>query len=117
LHHQLEKYLGQRATFYGIVQGFGKRKAYKGPPTTTILLSKVKDSEGIAVAGHISFTLGKGFAAVDASVGDTVRFCARVIEQVYQSRGWRPLLPPSYRLSFPTKIEKIRTASASPRRR
>lgn len=109
---ELAKLYGKRRRFHGIFVRFGKKAAYKGRPLTTILLKDITDvASKEIVTGHLWFTVGKRFDALDLEEGDVVRFDARVTsyEKGYMGhREFDDIVVPEtdYRLSFPSKVEK-----------
>lgn len=102
---------------YEIVFGrHGKKNGYKGPETTVLLKDVLDVAAKRVVTDHIWFTLGKRLACLELKPGDIVRFEARVSQYVKGYRGhrseddfegnYRPLQY-DYRLSFPTKVQKL----------
>lgn len=107
----LERINGVRATFTGTFVRLGIKSSY-GYSKQTLLLSDVKDSEGIVVTDHLWFNYTAGFAALGLVAGDIVRFDARVATYVKGYRGYRDdvydkPIEKDYKLSHPTKLAKL----------
>jgi hypothetical protein len=85
----------------------------------TVMLKDVSDcATQKIVTDHLWFTLHTRFASLDLVVGDMVSFDARVTKYEKGYRGRRDFddTPPveiDYRLSFPTKLVKIKSATPS----
>ena len=99
-----------RHTYTGTFERFGIKKGYKGPITTVLLLN-ICDREGNVVTDHLWFNKTKGFTKVDLQQGDRVSFEARVGSYVKGYQGYREDIYSDisldYKLSYPTKIQKI----------
>jgi len=100
----------ERHTFIGTFEKFGFKNAYKGPPLQTVLLLEVIEvSTGKVVTDHLWFTLTKGFEKLSLAKGDKVQFDARVAHYTKgYKRGWDSWPENDYKLSYPTKLIKIR---------
>jgi hypothetical protein len=113
MRKQLAEINNVRAVFRAIVVRFGEKKAYKGPPLKTILLQDVRDRHNRVMTDHLWFTAGKWSETLGLEPGDEIEFEARVSQYRKGYRGRREdfdLPAPSidYRLSFPTKVKKLR---------
>lgn len=84
---ELGKRDGKRFRCRAVVERFGSKAAYRGPPIQTILLRNVVDANtGASLAEHLWFTSGKWSRGL--AVGDVFEFEARAAEYVkgYQGR-------------------------------
>jgi|688.fasta_scaffold1162972_1 hypothetical protein len=104
----------QRNRFTGIFNRYGTKSNWHGFPETTILLKNITDSAGKVMTDHLWFNLTKGFQDLgDLKEGDIISFDARVkgYHKGYQGRmGYETgqfYSEYDYKLSFPTKIEKV----------
>ena len=106
-------YLGARRTrFTGTLKRYGMKTGWQGRVEETVLLVEVKDHHGVVVADHLWFNLTKGFDELDLKPGDVVEFDARVMPYLKGYKGNRededlPPIERDYRLSYPTKFEKV----------
>jgi len=112
MREQLARLGDLRGRFTGTVSRYGTKTGWQGRIDETVLLVDVKDSRGVTVADHLWFNLTKGFAELYLKPGDVVKFTARVTPYLKGYKGNREDedLPPverDYRLSYPTKFEKI----------
>lgn len=111
MREQLKALEGVRGTFTGTVARFGTKKAYRGYPIPTIMLSEVRDAGGKIVTDHLWFKVGKQMEALELKTGEVVVFDARVTQYEAGYRGRREdvydaPLRTDYRLSNPTKIHR-----------
>jgi hypothetical protein len=114
MREQLAKLHGARRRFQGVFVRFGQKSGYKRPLTTILLKDIVDVASGKPVADHLWFTMGKQFEQLELTVGDVVRFNARVTayEKGYKGRqdeddyDYKPIQR-DYRLSFPTQFIKM----------
>ena len=112
MREQLARLGDFRARFTGAFKRYGTKTGWQGRVEQTVLLVDIKDTLGIAVADHLWFNLTKGFAEVELKPGDVVEFSARVTPYLKGYKGYRededlPLIERDYRLSYPTKFEKV----------
>lgn len=110
---ELAKINGQRAIYTARFERCGS-KAGHGNEEKTILLVDVRTEAGEFITDHLWFNFTKGFAAIDLTSGDFVKFHARVSRYQAGYQGHREeIYNPSrtnYGLSFPTQIEKLEEA-------
>lgn len=111
MREELAKAEGMRGTFTAKFSRFGSKKAFKGPPLTTVLLLEVKDASGKVTCDHIWFTAGKQFKNLMLKPGEEIQFDARITVywKGYQGRESWDAAPrqKDYRLSFPTNVHKV----------
>jgi len=111
LREELAKLRNMRKKFKGTFDRFGQKSGYKGPLTTVLLKDIIDISTGKVVTDHLWFNLTKGLEKLQLMEGDIVGFDARVTRYLkgYQGRREDELHPVGidYRLSFPTKVEKL----------
>jgi len=118
MREELAKLRGLRRRFQGTVDRFGKKVGWKYT-LTTIMLKDVSDcATQRVVTDHLWFTLLKRFDSLNLAIGDVIRFDARVTNYLKGYRGRRDEddydvkpVELDYRLSFPTKLEKVKSAS------
>jgi len=117
LRSELAQWEGHRREFQGVFDRFGSKAGFKHPLTTILLRNIVDVRTGKVVAGHLWFTLGKGFEQLNLQTDDIVMFWARVSKYLKGYKGRREdvdkPLELDYRLSFPTKLRKV-AAKATP---
>ena len=111
MRKELQEINGKRTAFTAIVDRFGTKSSFRGPPLPTICLKDVKDSTGKVVTDHLWFTVGKTLKALELQPGDKITFDARVTEYYKGYKGHRddydlPPVEKDYRLSLPTKVKK-----------
>jgi hypothetical protein len=103
----------ERKTFSGIFVRFGFKNGWNRP-VPTVLLKEIRNDNNEVVTDHLWFNLTKGFEKLDLQEGDIVQFDARVKSYVKGYFGHRyDVYKPretDYKLSHPTKIQKISTA-------
>jgi len=112
MRHEMKKIEDVRAVFTGIFVRLGSKPGWRGRMEETVLLKDIREGQGCIVANHLWFNRTVGFAKLALVEGDAVRFCARVKpyrkgymgrrEDVYDAPVER-----DYKLSHPTKVEKI----------
>jgi len=108
---QLKKLNKTRLTIVGKVEGFGTKRAFKGPPIKTLLLTQVRTEEGTQLTDHLWFT--DGAWSKDLEEGDIVQIDARVkpYQKGYRGRNIDALIdnPPriDYKLSHPSKVQVL----------
>lgn len=112
MREQLARLEDLRARFTGTLKRYGTKIGWQGRVEDTILLVDVKDHHGVVVADHLWFNLTQGFEELELKPGDVVKFDARMRSYLKGYKGNREDedLPPverDYRLSNPTKFEKI----------
>ena len=111
----LRKINGIRSTFYATFGRYGTKSGWT-KQERTLMLKDVRNEKGEVVADHLWFNLTKGFANIDLSEGDQVKFEARVTPYRKGYQGWREVLDHpvlwDYKLSYPTKLEKIEVCHA-----
>ena len=111
LREKLAKLRNMRKRFKGTFDRFGLKSGYKGPLTTVLLKDIIDVSSGKVVTDHLWFNLTKGLEKLQLLEGDIVGFDARVTRYLKGYQGIREdeLHPVGidYRLSFPTKVEKL----------
>lgn len=108
---------GERDRYRGVFVRFGKKRAFRGPDLTTILLQNVSScATGKVVTDHLWFNETEGFKALyPLNPGDTLEFRARVkaYEKGYKGNRWDVAIESpitrDYKLSHPTKIIKVST--------
>ena len=117
MRHALQPLEGVRTTFRGTVAQFGMKSGYTGRDLPTMMLKDVMDSAGDHITDHLWFTVGKGLADLHLQIGDVISFHARVTAYEKGYKGYRAdVFKPieiDYRLSNPTKITRIASASDS----
>lgn len=101
----------ERGSFTGTFQRFGQKNSY-GYMKQTILLTDIQDIDGVIVADHLWFTMGKQFAQLKLQTGDKVKFNARIKSYRKGYKGYREdvfgkPIQVDYKLSHPTKMEKL----------
>ena len=101
----------ERGTFTGIFQRFGIKNSF-GYTKQTILLTNIQDTDGILVADHLWFTMGKQFAQLRLQTGDKVKFNARIKSYRKGYKGYRDdvfgkPVTVDYKLSHPSKLERL----------
>lgn len=97
-----------RNKFTAKFERFGSKSGWKGPEMT-VLLVDVKNDQGKVVSDHLWFNFTKGFEKLNLEKGDIVQFSARVREYEKGYKGWGIFSETEfdYKLSYPTKIQKI----------
>ena len=100
-----------RNIFYGTFERTGYKNGYKGPIQTVLLLN-IKDEKNNVVCDHLWFNMTKGFEKLKLIKGDEIKFNARVQSyekgyKGYRDDVWDHPIEKDYKLSYPTKIEKI----------
>jgi hypothetical protein len=112
MRKHLEDKVGQRKRFKAVVTRFGKKVNYNGYTDTTILLTRIIDSETfIVVTDHQWFAYTKGFEKAQLKEGDTIEFEARVkmYKKGYVNRKLSIHNRQSdYKLSHPTNIHVLK---------
>jgi hypothetical protein len=112
----LAKLHGSRRRFQGTVDRFGQKAGWKYT-LTTVMLKDVSDcASQKVVTDHLWFTLLKRFESLNLIIGDVISFDARVTKYLkgYQGRRDDDYVKPmevDYRLSFPTKLVKVESAT------
>ncbi len=113
MREQLKQFFGLRRVFQGQFKRFGSKSGWKGPVRTILLVDVIDVITKQIVANHCWFTCGKRFDSLALEEGNLVRFTARVTEYLkgyrggyneYGEEGFQEL---DYRLSFPSKVEKM----------
>ncbi len=107
---ELKKRDGMRLRCRAVVERFGTKPAFKGPPRQTILLRDVIDTDtGVFLTDHLWFTAGKWSAALAA--GDIFEFEARVASYIKGYRGCQEVynapVSQDWKLTRPTKVTVI----------
>lgn len=112
MRKELSKINNVRNTFTGTFVRLGIKRGWKGSTLTTVLLTDIKDSEGNVVSDHLWFNYTKGFESINLQENDIIQFEARVTEYLKGYCGYREdVYKPiewDYKLSYPTKIKKIK---------
>ncbi|NOG73744.1 hypothetical protein [Roseicella sp. DB1501] len=109
--HVLENLNGRRFRCRAIIERFGTKNAFRGPPLTTLLLRDVTDPmTGAVLTEHLWFTAGNWSEGLQP--GDAIEFEARVTEYLKGYRGrrddvWGAPVRVDYRLERPTQVRKI----------
>lgn len=111
MRKDLKKIEEVRCTFMGVFAQVGTKISF-GHTKQTLLLTEVKDAHGKIVTDHLWFNFTKGFAALGLAPGDIVRFDARVKRYTKGYRGYQDDVYDSpietdYKLSHPTRLEKV----------
>jgi hypothetical protein len=102
---------GERLTCIAVVERFGTKSSYRGPPIQTLLLKDIVDcNSSKLLTTHLWFTCGKWSEKL--KVGDTFQFDARVSMYEKGYRGRREdimdkLIQLDWRLERPTKVKVI----------
>ena len=104
---ELEKRDGMRFRCRAVVDRFGTKPAFKGPPVQTILLRDVVDADtGTLLTDHLWFTIGKWSAGLTA--GDIFEFEARAADYIKGYQGRREVydapVSQDWKLQRPTKV-------------
>jgi hypothetical protein len=104
---ELEKRDGTRFRCRAVVDRFGSRSAFRGPPVQTVLLRDVVDADtGVMLADHLWFSIGKWSSGLAA--GDIFEFDARVSDYIkgYQGRldVFDAPVSRDWKLQRPTKV-------------
>ena len=112
MRKKLAKQDGERATFCGTFERFGKKSGWMGQEQKTVLLKDICDVSGALVCDHLWFNLTKAFALLNLQPGDGVQFDARVKKYVKGYFGRRDDVfdkpaEVDYKLSHPTKVIKV----------
>lgn len=105
---------GKRIEVMGVVDRFGTKKAYQGPPLQTICLVDLTDLAGNPICDHLWLVVRKQIKELDLQEGDKIKFCARSKQYTKGYRGRREdvfvPLSKDYKLSHPTKFEVLKRA-------
>ncbi|MHA4812220.1 hypothetical protein ACX0G9_29260 [Flavitalea flava] len=109
---ELKKTEMERGVFRGVFSKYGKKTNFRGPSTETILLTEIRNSEGLFICDHLWFNLTKGFGKLGhLREGEILQFEARVKSYkkgyINKSAGINESTL-DYKLSHPTKMEKVR---------
>lgn len=111
MRHKLKELDGQRIQVIAQVVRFGNKSAFRGLPLKTICLSNVEAIDGAGLCDHLWLTVGKQIEKLNLSVGDNIKFDARVkrYEKGYRGNEIEAYSPieSDYKLSNPTKFNKI----------
>jgi len=107
MRKQLEEINGIRGTFTGTFIRLGLKRGWKGKPDTTVLLKNVSDANGKRVTDHVWMNYTTGFDDIVLNEGDRVIFDARVKEYVKGYQGRDGELELDYKLSHPTKVNRL----------
>lgn len=112
MREQLKRIEGNRQAFIGTFERFGKKSGWNGKELKTVLFKEIKDLSGKLICDHIWFNYTKGFESQGLAHGDCVMFQARVKKYWKGYKGYRdnydlPPIEKDYKLSHPTKIQKI----------
>jgi hypothetical protein len=103
MRHKLESLEEKRRTFTGTFERIGYKPGYKGSASTmTVLLVNIRNKKDELMTKHLWFNYTKGFQELNLSMGDRIKFKARVKEYEKGSAG-----TVDYKLSHPTEIEKV----------
>ena len=110
MRKELKSLYQQRMEFVAVVERFGTKSAFRGPPLETILLKDVARADnGEIVTDHLWFAVGKSWKGFRA--GDRVAFTARVgqYEKGYFGRREDVYVPNEmdYRLERPTDVHVL----------
>lgn len=105
----------ERATFRGTFTRFGTKRGWEGREAFTVLLIDIRDARGQPVCDHLWLNLTLQLERLGLEPGDIVQFDARVkaYTKGYFGRrtdGWEKPIETDYKLSHPTKVQKITTA-------
>lgn len=111
MRKKLAKRNGERATFRGTFERFGKKSGWMGDERT-VLFKDICDASGVIVCDHLWFNFTKAFALLNLQPGDGVQFDARVKKYVKGYFGRRDDVfdkpaEVDYKLSHPTKVMKV----------
>jgi hypothetical protein len=108
---ELEKRDGLRFRCQAVVDRFGTKPGYRGPPVSTILLRNVIDaSTGNLLTDHLWFTTGKWSSGL--VVGMSFQFDARATDYIKGYQGHREVydapVSRDWKLERPTKTVIMR---------
>ncbi len=104
MRHKLKEIEGKRLPFVGTFDRIGRKAGYQSQ-LMTVLLKDVRHLSGEIVTNHLWFNYTKGFQALYLEKGNLIRFDARVKPYSKNYVGERG--SGDYKLSHPTKIEKL----------
>ena len=104
---ELQKRDGTRFRCRAVVDRFGTKAAFKGPPIPTILLRDVVDADIVTLlTDHLWFTTGKWSAGLAA--GDIFEFEARAADYIKGYQGRRDVydapVSRDWKLQRPAKV-------------
>jgi len=112
MRKELKKLDDERDVFRGVFSKYGLKTGYKGSSTETLLLISIRDANSNLICDHLWFNLTKGFEKLGAlKKGEVVQFEARVKKYRKGYINKRAGIDQStldYKLSNPTKIERVR---------
>lgn len=111
MREKLKKKYLERETFTGTFVRTGKKNSF-GYTKETLLFSDIQDKDGVVVADHLWFAMGKQFTQLKLQTGDKVKFDARIKSYRKGYKGYREdvfgkPVTVDYKLSHPTKIKKL----------
>lgn len=86
MRDRLEEIWLRRAIFTGKFVRFGIKSNKKGNPKSTVLLSEIRDENGIYLCDHLWISDADYFYRLDLTAGDTVQFYGKV--ETYK-KGYR----------------------------
>ena len=112
MREKLKDIDGCRERFKGRFVRIGFKKQFRGPPKETILLCDVvRLSDQEKVTEHLWLNMTKQIEKINLVPGDMIAFDTRAKKYIKGYQGYRDDVPRSretdYKLSYPTKIEKI----------
>lgn len=107
MREELKKLYGRRLRFEALVERFGSKSSFRGPPVETVLLRDVRRIDtGELVTDHLWWARGKWAEALEP--GQVIEFDARVDSYLkgYFGRREEVYAPPQrdYRLVRPTRV-------------
>jgi hypothetical protein len=102
MRDKLRETEGKRRTYTATFECQGSKVAYKGPPKSTVLLTDIRDDQGVLVADHLWFNFTAGFWDAFMVPGDRVQFDARSTQ--YVKGYFKEFQYIDYKLSHPTRI-------------
>lgn len=111
MRKELKKIEEQRQSFTGLFSKYGLKTNFRGPSTNTVLLVKIRNSQGSLICDHLWFNLTKGFENIGKlTEGDKIQFEARVKQYKKGYVNRRAGIDErriDYKLSHPTRIVKL----------
>lgn len=109
MRKKLKAHDEERMKFTGVFERIGYKPGYEGRASTmTVLLNDIRNENGKRMTTHAWLNYTKKFQELNLSMGDKIKFCARV--KKYKKGKSENL---DYKLSHPSKIKKVdKTPSA-----
>lgn len=118
MRKHLKEKEGQRLRFSGTVDRYGTKAGYCGVPVPTICIKQLVYADtGQTACDHVWFSVGKQIDQLNLKPGDRVDFDARISTytkgyvNIRQGIDNRQI---DYRLSHPTKLERVQVVTNVP---